>query len=375
MLCAVAPAAGAAHFSSAQVAALTQTINTAITDDGYPSFVIGIWGPHGKSYVRAFGYSNVSTKHPVRTTDRFRVGSITKTFVGTLIMQLAQEGRLGRRGIDEHLSKWDPKIPNAAHITVRSLLNHTSLLPEISDFTTFSLLRDPFQTFKPSQVIQDAVSQPYFVPPPQFNYSDVNYLVLGRIAERVTREPLARLLSQRVLQPLGLDHTYFGPGTSIRGAHAHGYWINNKVQMDVTRWTTSYGWAAGSMVSTLGDLKLWARDLVRGATLDQRAQRERLKFVAVDPAAHYGYGLGIMQLGSFCGHNGLIFGYDSTMLYSSKLGATIVILSGTNPLFAIPPVSNPYPAPPAGVPDTLNIGLLLIPIAFPHYNVNAKPSC
>jgi hypothetical protein len=88
-----------------------------------------------------------------------------------------------------------------------------------------------------------------------------------------------------------------------------------------------------------------------------------LRFITT--SAGYDYGLGILRLGEFCGHNGLIPGYDSTMLYSSQLHATIVILSNASPLLNDPPVTNPYPPPPA-VPDTLNLAAAIAPIAFPQ---------
>ncbi len=179
-------------------------------------------------------------------------------------------------------------------------------------------------------MIRTVVAQPYFPPPPAFNYSDVNYLILGRIAEKVTgQRSLKRLLAQRVVAPLGLDHTYFDPGTKIRGPHARGYAVLKNQVVDVTNWSTSYTWAAGSMVSTLGDLKNWGRDLTGSALLDHRLQRKRLNFISTGQG--YEYGLGIFRLGNFCGHNGLIYGYDSTMLYSPRFHATIVILANASP--------------------------------------------
>jgi D-alanyl-D-alanine carboxypeptidase len=367
----VAPAAASARgFSPTQVQQLTSTIRTTMADDGYPGFVVGIWGPSGKRYVRAFGAADLATaRRPIGTTDRFRVGSITKTLVGTLILRLVQERRLSLEEPLSHFYKW---IPHATQITIRMLLDHTSLIPGFATSTLLQFQSNRAMRFVPDQVIRAAVAEPYFQSPPLFNYSDINYVILGRIAERVTRQPLARLLAKRILMPLGLHNTYFDPGTTIRGVHAHGYVVSGH-KIDVTNWTTSYGWAAGSMVSTLGDLKAWASDLVRGARLDRAIQRQRLRFIATP--AGYGYGLGIIQLGEFCGHNGLIPGYDSTMLYSSRLHATIVILANASPLLDSPALSNPFPPPPA-VPDTLNVAVRLLPIAFPQLgSPGTSPAC
>jgi D-alanyl-D-alanine carboxypeptidase len=265
--------------------------------------------------------------------------------------------------LDERLSRFYPWIPRAGSITIRMLLNHTSLIPDLAPSTVRRLEAHPATRFKPDQVIRAAVRQPYFKTPPLFNYSDTNYVLLGRIAERATHRHLSQLLNDLVLEPLHLRHTYFGPGTSVRGRHADGYLVLGGKRRDVTNWTTSYTWGAGAMVSTLGDVQRWAQDLVRGARLNSWLQRQRLQFITTP--AGYDYGLGIMRLGAFCGHNGLIPGYDSTMLYSSQFHATIVILAGASPLLNDPPLASPFPPPPA-VPDTLNLAVALAPIAFPQ---------
>ena len=341
-----------------------------ISADGYPGMVIGIWGPHGEHYVRAFGSTSFGNgRRPLTTADRFRIGSITKTFVGTLILELVKRHKLR---LDERLSRFYPSLPHSGAITIRMLLNHTSLIPDLAPSTVRKLEAHPATKFKPDQVIRAAVGQPYFKPPPRFNYSDTNYVILGRIAERVTHRHLSRLLNELILGPLHLRHTYFGPGTTIVGPHAHGYLVLSGKRIDVTNWTTSDTWAAGAMVSTLADVKTWAQNLVRGARLDRALQRQRLQFITTP--AGYDYGLGIMRLGEFCGHNGLIPGYDSTMLYSSQLHATIVILAGASPLLDDPPLAGPFPPPPA-VPDTLNLGVALAPIAFPQLSQAASSPC
>lgn len=356
------PAASQARgFSATQVSELNTMVNDMVQQDGYPGIVVGIWGPNGERYVRAVGDASLQpVPRPMSTADRFRIGSITKTFVGTLILELVKQRLLRLNEPISHFFSW---IPKARSITIQMLLNHTSGIPDIAPSTIGELLAHPAKRFNPDQVIRTAVAQKY-TPAGTFNYSDVNYMILGRIAEKVTGEKsLKQLMAQDILKPLGLDHTYFDPTTKIRGVHARAVEEINGKQVDVTKWSTSYTWAAGSMVSTLGDLKLWAKDVVQGALLDRKLQRERETFIPTGEG--YNYGLGLIQLGEFCGHNGLIYGYDSTMLYSSKLHATMVILGNANPLLDSPPLSAWYPPAPA-VPDTLNLAVALAPIAFPN---------
>ncbi len=133
-------------FSLAQVTQLNSTIRTAIADDGYPGMVVGIWGPNGERYVRAFGSADLETKRPLTIRDRFRVGSITKTFVGTLVLELVQQHLLSLNERLSHFFKW---IPDAKMITIRMLLDHTSLIPEIAKSTVQELKADPSMRFAP----------------------------------------------------------------------------------------------------------------------------------------------------------------------------------------------------------------------------------
>ncbi len=164
-------------------------------------------------------------------------------------------------------------------------------------------------------------------------------MILGRIAERVSVSHSRDCWRSASSCRSACTTLTFDPGTTIRGVHAHGYVVSAH-QIDVTNWTISYGWAAGSMVSTLGDLKAWGSDLVRGARLDRAIQRQRLRFIATPAGLH----------------------------------ATIVILANASPLLDSPALSNPFPPPPA-VPDTLNVAVRLLPLAFPLGSPGTSPAC
>jgi len=263
----------------------------------------------------------------------------------TVVLRLVQERKLS---LDTPLSRFYPGVLGAPRITIRNLLNHTSLIPTLDQSTVESLVRVPSQRFDPAEVIGAALTQP-FLPPP-WGYSDTNYLLLGKIVERVSRHSFAYELRRDVLAPLHLTHTSFDPGTRIPAPAAHGYTLLNGRMVDTAGWTTSYGWAAGSVVSTLGDLHRWTPALARGTLLDARLQRERLRWVATGQPG-FEYGLGIFEIDGFVGHNGLIPGYDSAILYSPSSHTTVVALANSDPALDEPP--------PQPITSTLELAIAL----------------
>jgi D-alanyl-D-alanine carboxypeptidase len=301
--------------------------------------------------VRAYGAARLGRSHelPLRAAERFRVGSITKTMTATVVLRLVQERRLR---LDTPLSAFYPGVLHTREITIRQLLDHTSLIPDLDRTTPESLLRAPHQRFDPGEVIGAALTQPFFAPP--WGYSDTNYLLLGQIVKRITHHSLAHELRREVFRPLGLAHTSFDPGTRVPAPAAHGYTLLNGRTVDVTRWTTSYAGAAGAVVSTLADLRRWAPALARGALLGRSLQRARLRWVQTGHPG-FEYGLGIFRIAGFVGHNGLLPGYDCTMLYSPEQRTTVVVLGNGNP-----ELDEPAPQP---TPSTLLLAVELGRIA------------
>ena len=174
------------------------------------------------------GVAELGTTRAVPVHGRFRIGSITKTFVATVVLQLVGEGRLR---LDDPVEKWLPGVvPDGDRITVRQLLNHTSglydyrltlPLPPSQEF-----LDNRWRTWTAAEQIERAVAHPPTFEPPgsAFAYSNTNYLVLGQIIEKVTGRSYGKEIERRIIRPLRLHRTSV-PGTSpwIRGPHPHGY--------------------------------------------------------------------------------------------------------------------------------------------------------
>jgi D-alanyl-D-alanine carboxypeptidase len=183
----------------------------------------------GSRSVRvAAGSADLTPSTPMRVTDRFRVASITKTFVAAVALQLVGEGRMS---LDDTVERWVPGlVPGGAGITVRQLLNHTSGLFDYIDDGDDTILKpylrgDVTHVTTPRQIVAVATSHPlHFAPGTKHKYSNTNYIVLGLLVEAVTGDSLTAELGRRIFQPLGLRATSFDATASrITGRHAHGY--------------------------------------------------------------------------------------------------------------------------------------------------------
>src|SRR3954452_7262678 len=209
------------------------------------------------------GNGNVRPRTPIRAGDRFRVGSITKTFVATVVLQLVAEQRLT---LEDSVARWLPGVvPDGERITVRHLLNRTSGLFAFGGdhgFVTHAS-RDPLRVWTPREIVAIATAHPpTFAPGAGWSYSDTNYYVLGLIVEAATGRSLADELRRRIFLPLRLHATSLPAGPGLAGRHAHGYFL--QPPQDVTVGSPSVQWAAGALVSNADDLARFFRALLGG---------------------------------------------------------------------------------------------------------------
>jgi D-alanyl-D-alanine carboxypeptidase len=196
--------------------------------------------------------------------------------------------------------------------------------------------------------------EPLFEPGADAVYDNSNYYLLGAIIEKVTGNPLHKVVKSQVLDPLGLSQTSYPTTPAMPVPFSRGYFYQPNLGLrDVTESNPAFAGGAGAMISTLADLKVWAKALATGALLKPATQKLRLQTnpLLQTPQITFSYGLGITEVNGFLGHDGAIVGYGSVVLYLSSRGATIVILANNN--------DNGNPAP-------LNIGLSLAAFLFPE---------
>jgi D-alanyl-D-alanine carboxypeptidase len=222
------------------------------------------------------GLADIRTGHPVPPGARFRIGSMTKTFTATVVLQLAAEGRLG---LDAALDSYLPGLLPAAYakVTVRHLLDHRTGLPGPTwpDDIDWQIAHR-FDRYTPAGLVRLAlVNPPEFAPGEQQHYTNMGYIVAALLIARVTGRSYAAEIDRRIVRPLGLRATVVpGDDPAIHGPHARGYQVTGGELIDVTLWNQSSTAAAGDMISSLGDLDVFQRTLFPGRLLPAAQQRE-----------------------------------------------------------------------------------------------------
>jgi D-alanyl-D-alanine carboxypeptidase len=266
----------------------------------------------GRQHLRASsGLAELGSNRPVPREARFRVGSETKTFLATVVLQLVAEHRLGLEDTVE--SRLPGVVPQGDRITIRQLLNHSSGLYEVlatlPSPRSEEFLRLRWRTWTTAELVARATANPLlFDPGTRTKYSNTNYLVLGMLVERLTGNSYAHEIESRIIRPLQLHGTSL-PGTDpvIHGPHARGYLPierDGTLQLvDITTVNPSILNAAGELISTTRDLNRFFGALLGGQLLPDHLLREMQT-----PALNSIYGLGVIRLSLPCG--GTAWGKD-----------------------------------------------------------------
>ena len=323
--------AAAEQFSPQRQLALTDIVLSVLAETSTPGALVGIWVPGQGDWTIAAGIGDLTTAAPTRLDDHVRIASITKTFVATVVLQLVEEGMLS---LDDRLEPFITGIPNGDEITIRQLLNMTAgIYNYINDpVIAVDYDRDPLLPFTPEQAVEivRAHGEADFAPGTRSLYSDTNYILLGLIIEQVTGGSVAAEITERIIVPLGLTQTSFAATPEMPEPYAHGYAVDHvgAPLRDVTRSNPDVAWAAGAMISTMDDLRVWVDALVAGSLLSPTLQAERLAIEEWrSEPVHVGYGLGILEIGGLLGHNGGIMGYGSWMMHDPETSATLMVVT------------------------------------------------
>ena len=312
-------------------AKLDAAVKSALPQTSAPGVVVGVVTPSG-TWKGAYGVADPSTHAPMTVGVHTRIGSVTKTFTGTAIMQLAEAGKLS---LDDKIAKYVPGIPNGDRITLRQLANMTSGLPSYTRSKKFQdvLFSKPETVFTPKELLDIGLAEPpLFEPGASFDYSNTNTILLGMVIEKVTGKPVGQVLKEQIFDPLKLTNTSW-PGDSIdmptpfaQGFTLQGDFAKPDAPSNATHWNPSWGWTAGELISNIDDLLVYARALGTGhGLLGKAAQEERLTF----PAAG-GYGIGMGCVGGWVGHTGELPGYNTTLYYNTGADLTVVVQTNSD---------------------------------------------
>lgn len=321
----VTASCGGPVFPQETTTALNKDLTGVMAQYRIPGSVSGIWVPSQGTWFVAKGKADVKTGTPVKTGDKFRIASITKTFTSTMVLILADEGKLS---LDDKLSKYLPRIANSDNITIRQLLNHTSGIvdgdPSGVWAEYFAHTDKMLKQWTPMEVYQAYTGgKVQGEPGKQWQYSNAGYVVLGMVIEKVSGQSVATFCEEKITKPLVLADTYFPVGPDITGQYAHGY----DGTTDVTRMNMSWDFTAGAMISSAPDLKVWAKAFATGKLLSPAMLKQQNSYVDIPVAnGNAKEGLGPEWSRGWIGHGGANNGYQSAMWYYPKEDATVVVL-------------------------------------------------
>jgi D-alanyl-D-alanine carboxypeptidase len=330
-------------FDPALRGALAEILNSTIAHNAeVPGAALYVHIPGYGMWMGARGVANLGRGIPMVPHDRFHAASVSKMFIATVILQLAQEGVLS---LDDTVQQWMPDlVPNGEHITLRHLLNHTSGISNyLEGGFVDAFMSDQQRFWSQQELVTYAVSRPpYFAPgePGRWRYSNTNYVLLGMVIEHATGTSPAQQVRWRIIEPLGLHNTFFEPYELAEGHKARGY-VGSQ---DMSNINMSIVWSAGGVVSTTEDLGRFTQALFSGQLLTPESMAEMHGFVGVDGSwgsQHLVYGLGMMQdmmgiapgpdgaprphaYALVRGHSGALIGYRTATWYLPETGITIV---------------------------------------------------
>ncbi|HVJ53022.1 MAG TPA: serine hydrolase domain-containing protein [Aliidongia sp.] len=277
----------AGELPPALAAEVDAVVERCLAQDGAPSASIAIARDGELAYAAAFGSARLAPPEKATVETRYQLASISKSFTAQALLLLEQEGKLS---LDDPVEHWLPGLSGGKDATIRELLSHTAGYP---DHYPQSYPAGPRgQPTTPDTLIAEWGHHPLlFAPGTQWRYSNMNYVIAGRIAEKAGGEPLFDLMQHRIFTPLGMDRTvdldkveadavgYVRPAlASLRPAPAEG---------------AGWSFAAGQIVTTASDLARWDAAFLKRRLLSQRQAEEETTPATLAGGAHAQYALGL----------------------------------------------------------------------------------
>ncbi len=330
---------------------LQETIDQIVKDESIPGISVGIVLPNNEVLKIAAGYSDKEMGRLLTTQDLMFSGSVGKTYLVPMILQLVEAGKLALEDqVQEYFKAedWFSQIPNATDITVEMLLNHTSGIPRyvFKPALWEKIKEQPNKAWTGKERLSYIFNDPPLHKAGQdWKYSDTNYILLGMIIEKIRGKTYFDLLETEILQPLKLNHTKPSRQPYIAGL-AGGYTAHSQTFSLPTKMTTNHRyainpqmeWTGGGVASTAADLAKWAKYHYSGKLLSKNQLRH---MTAPGPHkaelpndAQYGLGTFIWEnegIKSY-GHTGFMFGYLALMEYIPEYDIALAIQVNTDQL-------------------------------------------
>jgi len=319
-------------FTGAEQARIMQAVDDVILTYNIPAVIVGVWEEGKDPFILAKGKADLATGRLVKATDHFRIASITKTFTGTVMLQLIEEDKIS---FEATIDNYFPDITNADQITIRQVLGMTAGIYDFVNSAEFNELyyNDLTKVWTKEEILDLVNGQPAdFAPGTSCKYSNTNFYLLGIIIEEITGNTAEEEIKTRIFDRLGLTNTYFPTDIYIPEEYCHGY--NNietkgkGILNDVSIQSPSAPWTSGAIISNIYDLKTWVEVLYHGTLLSAETQAARFDWHVLEgTGGKIEYGLGVINLLGLIGHNGEIEGYNTDMYYLPSKKAAIICMT------------------------------------------------
>jgi D-alanyl-D-alanine carboxypeptidase len=286
-----------------------------------------------ETWAAAGGLVDVEGDESATPDSRFRLASMSKTFVAVTVMMLVEEGELS---LDDYLSDWVDEamldeLANAGEVTIYQLLTMTAGIPEYFNDEFFEAIDDdPTHEWSPGEVLDFArFEDAYFEPGEGFEYVNTNYILLQLVIEEATGMDLHEVVREYILDPLELEDTYSQIHETLPDEFVHGYEdIEGDSELeDVTVFNDGAGLGDGALISTTADLTAFYQALfIEGELLEDDSVEEMID--AADDDTEYGIGLEVFDsdYGRIIGHTGAVYGFTGAVYYVEDLDAIVTIL-------------------------------------------------
>lgn len=319
--------------------AVFQSVLDKYVREGLPGITLLVRDKNGL-WTGSAGMADIGKGIAMEPCHVGKVASVTKLFTGVLVMKLVEQGKLN---LDDPLTKWLParytsKVRNAGECTVRQLLNHTSGIYDIIEDNTFYLnvLNDPSRQWKPEELLEFAYGKdPVFPPGADVEYSNTNFLLAAMVLEAASGRPHNVLMHELILDPLGMQHSYYHWHDALPDFTAQGYFdlYNNGTLVNMSNFNTGNGNGYGGLYSNIFDLKVFIEALLRDKTLLTPAGLTTMTTMTAQSAENEVYGVAIRK--DFLerapdeyalGHRGRDLAYSADLFYFPNQDATMVFL-------------------------------------------------
>ncbi len=309
---------------------LNHLFREAVHRFNIPGAVMMVEDPQGVLEVYRTGVRKIGSRKPMSSKLKFRIGSITKTFVSSLVLMLVEEGIVS---LDTEVQNILPDlIPQESRVTVRNLLHMRSCLNNFTVEDDFlQLFREQPSLLWTPECLLNFETKEQCSPGFDFEYNNANYILLGLIIEKLTGDTFENQVSKRILEPLGLNSTTFPVKSSDMSkpyAAGHDYNPETGLISDLSlRINPSWAWCSGNGVSTAQDLMVWLKAFLGGYGISEKLLYEQLDFRPVNYDG-IDYGLGVMNKYTAIGHNGNFAGIYTSLAFRYKGYYFIILTNG-----------------------------------------------